>query len=400
MNSHITQFCQIKLTQPMLAIGLMSGTSVDAIDAALVRFESTEQLSTELIHFDETPISNELRQRVFSAMDPNTASVEQICQLNMELGEAFAKAALHVTQQAKVTMEKVSFIASHGQTIYHIPNHDASRNWMTPSTLQLGAASVIAERTGVTTVSDFRTADMAAGGVGAPLVPFVDAVLFGGAEWDVICQNIGGIANGTLLRRDGEIVAFDSGPGNIVIDRLMKTYTDQPFDANGQRAKSGKVIQPLLDESLMNPYLKRQPPKATGHEDFGADFTQWFVEQSNGAGLNDLLATATEFTAVSITQAYTSFFYSTSQPKSVIVSGGGAKNGYLMERLKHHAPQLRWKTSDEAGVSSDAKEALGFAMLGLATLQNIPSNVPSVTNAKRPVVLGSITPGRGFQLDF
>ncbi|MDP8243266.1 MAG: anhydro-N-acetylmuramic acid kinase [Candidatus Hinthialibacter antarcticus] len=399
MNQHINQFKNIKLQRPLYAVGLMSGTSVDAVDAALVRFESSEQLEITLVEFTETAIPEELRQRIFAAMNPAESPVDLICQLNVELGELFADAVFNLARQSNTPLDKIDFIASHGQTAYHIPVKDEARNWRTPSTLQLGSPSVIAARTGVTTVGDFRAADMAAGGVGAPLIPFVDAVLFGDPAQDVICQNIGGIANCTLLHHRGDIIAFDSGPGNMVMDQLMQAQTSQRYDKNGECAQQGQVLTALLEKALAHPYFQKAPPKATGREDFGEEFVRWLISESAGAKLNDLLATALELTASSITQSYQNYLYPIAEPKRVIVSGGGVRNAYLMQRLRALAPELQWQASDDAGVLSDAKEALGFAMLGLATLHSVPSNVPSVTKAKRPVVLGSISPGRGFRVD-
>lgn len=397
MNQHIAQFKQIQLSQPVYAVGLMSGTSVDAIDAALARFESGRQLETTLVAFVETPLPDELRKRIFAAMNPEQSPVDLICQLNVELGEAFSEAACNVVNEAGLSLEQIDFIASHGQTVYHIPVRDASRHWLTPSTLQLGSPSVIAQQTGVTTIADFRAADIAAGGVGAPLIPFVDAVLFSDSEQDVICQNIGGIANCALLHRNGDVIAFDSGPGNMVMDQIIQAHAGFRYDKNGERAQQGRVITELLDKALSRAYFEQAPPKATGREDFGDEFVRWFVQESAGAELNDLLATALELTAVSMTKAYEDFLNPIANPKRVIVSGGGVRNACLMQRLQALAPGLQWQTSDEAGVSSGAKEALGFAMLGLATLRGIPSNVPSVTKAMRPVVLGSISPGRRFR---
>ncbi|MBZ0257098.1 anhydro-N-acetylmuramic acid kinase, partial [bacterium] len=282
----------------------MSGTSVDAIDAALVRFESGNHLETTLVAYAETPLSDELRKRIFAAMNPEQASVDLICQLNVELGEAFADAACNVVNEAGLSLEQINLIASHGQTVYHISVRDEKRNWLTPSTLQLGSPSVIAQQTGVTTIADFRAADMAAGGVGAPLIPFVDAVLFGDPEQDVICQNIGGIANCTLLHRNGDVIAFDSGPGNMVMDQIIQMRAGLRFDKNGERAQQGSVLTELLDKALAHAYFQQAPPKATGREDFGDAFVLWFVQESAGAELNDLLATALEMTAVSITKAY------------------------------------------------------------------------------------------------
>ncbi|MEW6237259.1 MAG: anhydro-N-acetylmuramic acid kinase [Candidatus Omnitrophota bacterium] len=380
--------------QPLLGIGLMSGTSIDAVDAAVVRFAPCGDLPITLMGYVEKEIPPEWRERILLAMNPTKSSTPLVCQLNMELGKLFAEAALEAARRAGVSMQDVDFIGSHGQTIYHIPRADPARDWRTPSTLQIADPCVIAERTGVLTVGDFRVRDMVAGGVGAPLIPFADAFLFAHPDEDRLCQNIGGIANCTLLRRDGILLAFDSGPGNMIMDALIRrSGSGQHFDADGALARQGRVIPALLQAALTHPYFAIQPPKATGHELFGEAFVDWFVEQSPQALLTDRLATACELTAQSIARAYRDFVYLLSQPKQVIVSGGGAKNPFLLQKLQAAAPELQWRAIDEFGLPADAKEAAGFAILAFATLHNIPANVPSATGAHSPVILGKIAPG-------
>jgi len=377
-----------------LAIGLMSGTSMDSVDAALVSISPCGDPRINLIVYQETSIPDQLRQRLKNAIDPQRSNVELICQLNFEMGELFADAAMAVASNANVDIKKVDFIGSHGQTIFHIPTTNKSRGWLTPSTLQIGDPCVIAEKTGVMTVGDFRVSDMAAGGTGAPLIPFVDAFLFAKNDKDVLCQNIGGIANCTLINRDGGILAFDSGPGNMVMDLIIqKKIKGACYDKNGELAKKGTVIPHLLEMSLTHPYFAKCPPKATGHEDFGGQFVQQFLNQIEGEPLEDILATACELTAQSITNAYRRFIFPHGLPQEVIVSGGGVKNEFLMQRLENLYPELRWQSIDKYGVSSDAKEAIGFAILAFSTLCGIPANIPQVTGASKPVVLGKIAPG-------
>ncbi len=389
------QLRDIKLDSPVLAIGLMSGTSMDAVDAALVSISPCSNQRIKLVAYQETPIPSHLRRRLQEAIDPQRSNAELICQLNFEMGELFAEAAIDVAAKAKVDLSKVDFIGSHGQTIFHIPTTNKSRGWLKPSTLQIGDPCVIAERTGVMTVGDFRMSDMAAGGVGAPLIPFVDAFLFAQNDQDVLCQNIGGIANCTLIQKDGGIIAFDSGPGNMVMDLIVqKMIKGARYDKNGELAKSGSVIPQLLEDSLKHPFFEKTPPKATGHEDFGEQFVQQFLSQAAGKPLEDILATACELTAQSITGAYRRFIFPHGSPREVIISGGGVKNEFLMQRLQTLCPALRWQSIEKYGVSSDAKEAIGFAILAFSTLCGIPANIPQVTGADHAVVLGKITPGK------
>lgn len=378
---------------PALGVGLMSGTSVDAIDAAVVEFHGSDPLPARLLGFTEAPIEPALRERIRMAFDERNSGVDLICQLNVEIGEAFAAAALEAARAANIPMEEIHFIGSHGQTVYHIPQVDERRGWRAPSTLQLGDPCVIAARTGVTTVGDFRVRDMAAGGVGAPLIPFVDAFLFASPNRDVLCQNLGGIANCTLVARAGEIVAFDSGPANMVMDLLVERAGQGRYDKNGEMARNGRIDETALQEALRHPFFRQKPPKATGHEDFGYAIIDWLIERTPGASLADRVATACELSAHSIADAYREYIYPVAQPEEVIVSGGGALNPTLMNRLRALTPELRWRLIDEFGIPSGAKEALGFAVLACATLHGIPANVPSATGAREAVILGKIAPG-------
>ncbi len=373
----------------------MSGTSLDAVDAALVEIVLSREPPVKLIAYHETEISHELRGRIQTAMHPRRSSVDLICQLNVELGELYAEAVCHVAKKGGVSLDGIDFIGSHGQTIYHIPHPQLERDWKTASTLQIGEPCIIAERTGITTVADFRLRDMAAGGVGAPLIPFVDAFLFADPQRDVLCQNIGGIANCTLIRRDGRILAFDSGPGNMVMDLLVRRFRpDLRCDVDGRLARRGQVLDYLLTEALAHPFFAQSPPKATGHETFGGEFVDWFVRASRDAAIEDLIATAAELTAGSISDAYRKWIFPSATPTEVIVSGGGVKNSFLMELLRNRCPEVRWRKIDEWGIPSDAKEAMGFSVLGYATLCGIPANVPGATGANHAVVLGKIIPGR------
>jgi anhydro-N-acetylmuramic acid kinase len=384
---------QLNMDRPVYGIGLMSGTSVDAVDAAIVEIDTRQLQPLRVIDFIEHPIPNDLRNRILDAMKPEKSHVDIICQLNFEIAELFAEAVNQLIQSSPIPKEKISFIGSHGQTVYHIPVVDPARGWQTPSTLQLGSISVIAERTGITTVGDFRTRDMAAGGTGAPLIPFFDAFMFANEHDDVLCQNIGGIANCTLIQKNGTISAFDSGPGNMVMDALMRRFVEnQRYDKNGDTARSGKVNQNVLQSLLQHPYFKQPPPKATGHEDFGAVFVDQFLKMQDWKP-EDALATACEFTAQTIVDSYRDFVFPKAQPKQAIISGGGTKNAFLKERLQFLCPEIEWVIIDQYGIPSDAKEAAGFALLAFATVKKIPSNIPSVTGAQKEVILGTIAYG-------
>ncbi|MBN2329090.1 MAG: anhydro-N-acetylmuramic acid kinase [Candidatus Omnitrophica bacterium] len=397
MSTEYQRLHEQKPSAPVLGVGLMSGTSMDAVDSALVAISPAERPPVRLIEYVETPIPTALQRRLREAMHPERSNIEQICQLNFEVGALFADAVHALVEKAHIDPSALSFIGSHGQTLYHIPSIDAQRNWETPSTLQIGDPCVIAEKTGVLTVGDFRVRDMAAGGIGAPLMPFVDAFLFAQTDRSVLCQNIGGIANCTLISPAREILAFDSGPGNMVMDAIVqKAFTGKQYDANGELARKGEVIPSLLADCLQHPFIKKAPPKATGHEDFGEGFTRRFMREGKDSPIEDLLATACELTARSIIDAYQDYVFPCGRPEEVIVSGGGTKNVYLMERLRELSPELTWRKSDEHGIPSSAKEAIGFAVLGYATLCGIPANIPSATGAGKSVVLGKIAPGAAF----
>ena len=242
-------------------------------------------------------------------------------------------------------------------------------------------------------MGDFRISDMAVGGVGAPLIPFVDAFLFARSDEEIVCQNLGGIANCTLIDREGKITAFDTGPANMVMDSIIQRLKPGfRFDDGGKLAQSGHVIPRVLNAALEHPYFKQPPPKATGHEDFGDSFVERLIDEVPQASLEDLLATACEITVQSIESAYAKYIFPRARPTKVIGSGGGTKNRYLMDRLKHAIDSVEWIVSDDYGIPSDAKEAMGFAVLAYAALKGIPANIPSVTGASREVILGKIAP--------
>jgi anhydro-N-acetylmuramic acid kinase len=380
-------------------VGLMSGTSADGIDAVVARLIGSGQgLRAELLAHVHKKFSPAFREQILKAC--LHGNVAQICELNFILGEQFASASLAAIRNAKLKPSQITAIGSHGQTLHHLPNAK------TPSTLQIGEPSVIAERTGITTVADFRVRDMAAGGQGAPLVPFADWSLFVDKSRPRIIQNIGGIGNLTFLPpRAGleDVLAFDTGPGNMVMDAVVTRLTRgrKIYDSGGRIAAGGRVCKPLLKACLAHPYLRRGLPKTTGREEFGEMFAKKFLSRAKQVRLNDAdaVATATAFTAESIAGAYRRFVF----PKikhadikklQIILGGGGAKNMTLVrmigENLGEDFPML---THEDFGIPSSAKEPLAFAILAQATMSGLPSNVPAVTGARRAVVLGKIITG-------
>jgi anhydro-N-acetylmuramic acid kinase len=377
----------------------MSGTSADGIDAVVASIAGTgRQLRVRLVAHRHQPFSKPLRSRILNTCRHGT--VAEICELNFLLGEHFARAALAVVRQAGLRSRDVAAIGSHGQTVHHLPRAK------TPSTLQIGEPAVIAERTGITTVADFRVGDMAAGGEGAPLVPYADWALYTDDTHARILQNIGGIANLTYLRPKAslnDVIAFDTGPGNMVIDAVVTHLSSgrMTFDRDGHWAARGVVSLKLLDELMRHPFLRRRPPKTTGREEFGEPFVVRFLESARRLKLPpaEMVATATAFIAASIADAYERFIFaklpaSARADLEIILGGGGAKNRTLRKMLADRVAPSRVITQDDLGYSSAAKEALAFAILAHETLQGRPSNVPAATGARHSVVLGKIVAPR------
>ncbi len=381
-------------------VGLMSGTSLDGIDAALCRvWGSGAATRVELLGFLTRPYAPPLRERLEAVMAGGEGDSEAICTLNFRLGEELAAAVAAVCEAAGVPLDAVDLVASHGQTIYHVdPAHGAE-----PSTLQIGEGAVIAERTGRPVICDFRPRDMAAGGCGAPLVAYVDQCLFAGRGAPVALQNIGGIANVTVVTpQPAQVIAFDTGPGNLLIDEVCRELTcdEEAFDRDGAYSSLGEVDRPLLEELLDHPYLALPPPKTTGREQFGAELSRGLVERYDRERLIDLLATVVRFTAASIARSYRDFVLpqvaaaGAGPLREAVVSGGGAHNLTLMRFLREElaADGVAVRTFDELGLgfTADAKEAVAFAILANETVQGRPSNLPAATGASRPVVLGKI----------
>lgn len=366
----------------MKVAGVMSGTSLDGIDVAIVEIRARR---FQVLAFRTFPYPKRLREALL-----NLNSVPELARMSFLLGELYAEAVLKTSRDSGV---RPGLIACHGQTVYHQGRPAAFLGRSVACTLQIGEAAVIAERTGVPVVSNFRPRDMAAGGQGAPLVPYVDYWLFRHPRLCRAALNIGGIANVTILPPGAgpdDVVAFDTGPGNMVIDALVERYTGgkRKFDRDGRLARAGCLNKDLFERLLADEYYRLAPPKTAGREQYGAEF----VSRLLGEGLPplDLIATATALTAGAVAVALTRF-----APRSVdevIVSGGGAHNRRILEYLQAFLPGVRIALSSEYGVDPDAKEAVAFAILGYETWRRRPSNLPSATGARRAVVLGDITP--------
>lgn len=367
---------------------------MDAIDAALVELERVDDaLHMRVRAFAMLPYDPALRERLVGLLPPHAGSTAEVCALNVAVGEAFAAAALALAERAGVPIETVDLIGSHGQTVYHQVAAGVER-----STLQIGTPAVIAERTGCTVVADFRLRDMAAGGQGAPLVPYLDALLFHDDRRTRAVQNIGGIGNVTYLPPNGPVRAFDTGPGNVLIDEAVQLLTNgrSLYDHNGHMAATGRIDEKLLAEWLEHPFFRLPPPRSTGRELFGAAEAHAYVAQGTARNLtaSDIVATLTALTAWSIAETYQAHCGGVDE---VLLAGGGARNPTLTHMIRAALPQANVRTVDELGLDADAKEAVAFAVTGYATLHGWPNNIPEATGAHRPVVLGSVTPGRNYR---
>ena len=384
-----------------LAVGLMSGTSVDGIDAALVELSgSGDALSVKLLAFKNTPYPPAVREKIFELFKPERATVDKLGYMNFLLGEYFALAALAVIKEAGAEAKDVDFIASHGQTIWHSPEADASDGFPIRYTVQIGEGAVIAERSGIPVVSDFRVADMAAGGQGAPLVPFTEYLLYRRANETILLQNIGGIGNMTVLPAGagpGDVYAFDTGPGNMIIDAVIAAATNgaEHYDKGGAAAARGKVCSGLLDELRKDAYYTASLPKTTGRERFGEQYAELLLDYGakHGLSFDDLAATATELTAWSIADAYERYVLPYGRASELIVGGGGSYNDTLMAALaRRFGPfGVRVLTQEGLGMSSDAKEAIAFAVLGDRFMAGLPNTLPSVTGAEKAAVMGKLS---------
>lgn len=372
----------------------MSGTSADGIDVALAHITGKGfNLHIELLSHEHFSYPKAVRQAVLQAMNAVRASVPDLSRLNFLLGELYARAVRQAQQSGK---NKIELIGCHGQTIYHQGEAESYFGKKITCTWQTGEAAVIADRVGVPVVSDFRPADMAAGGKGAPLVPFLDYVLLRDRRAGRIAQNLGGIANLTAIPANAkpeDVIAFDTGPGNMVMDQLMQLLLHRSYDRNGDIARRGKVLQPVLKQALRNPFFRQKPPKTAGREEFGREYANRFLARCGKARKEDIIATATALTVASIAEALKKFVLGKNKYRDYIISGGGADNRTLIAMLTAEVSNLGLKLSriDNFGIPSQAKEALAFAVLAYQTWHRQPSNVPSATGASRSAVLGKIS---------
>lgn len=380
-------------TQPSVVVGLMSGTSLDGVSAAVVRFRDDETLGIawELLAYDVAPYNDAERKLLAECL--TGTSPEVYCRANYELGGWLARAATAVIAQAGVPRHDIAAIASHGQTIWHVPAH---------STWQIGHPAVIAERTGLPVISDFRARDIAAGGQGAPLVPIADVLLFGSTDQWRVLQNLGGIGNLTVVppraAASGATVvrAFDTGPGVVVIDGVTQRLTNgrERFDRDGVLGAAGQAIEPAVDAALAHPFFGAEPPKSTGRELFSSSYIDTFIaacrRSEPRASIEDIVATAVALTARSIGLAFERFV---PEPVSeLVISGGGAKNPTLAAAITRAVAPIRVLRFDDLFFDGEAKEAVAFALLGYLHLRGRPGNVPSATGASGPRILGSLTP--------
>jgi len=390
----------------MIVAGVMSGTSADGINVALVRIQGRGFRSRlELLAHYEFPYPAEVRRAVLHAMNAKSAAVADLACLNFSLGELYAKSVQAAQRRAKLECE---LVGCHGQTIYHqgVPINYLGRP--VACTWQTGEGAILAARLGVPVVSDFRPADMAFGGKGAPLVPFLDYVIFRHRRFGRIVQNIGGIGNLTAIpprALSEEVIAFDTGPGNMVMDAVAERLFDRPYDRNGRLAAKGEPIEAVVRQLLRRSFFRQPPPKTAGREQFGEAFVRELLRLCRRADPHDIIATATAFTARSIGLAVRNFVLPIdaanvppasrwpSRFREFVVSGGGTRNLTLMRMIREElAPlKMRVRTTDDFGLPSEAKEAVAFALLAYQTWRHLPSNVPSATGADRPAILGKVS---------
>lgn len=377
----------------MRVAGLMSGTSLDGIDVAIVDIEGRGWAQRiQPVAFQTTPYPQRVREAILGVSNTRTHTAA-ISRLNFLLGELYAEALIRTAHRAGVPLDSIQLIGSHGQTIYHEGAPVRFLGRRVASTLQIGEAAVLAERTGIPVVADFRPRDMAAGGRGAPLVPYVDYLLFRHRKLGRVALNIGGIANLTAIPPGAgpeQVIAFDTGPGNMVIDALAERYTRGrwKYDRDGHLARRGRLNRSLLDRLLSAPYYRRPPPKTAGREQYGVQFVRRLLR--SGAKPADLIATATVLTAATVAVGIERFVRPRMRVDELIVSGGGAHNPQILAQLAALLPDVALMSSNDFGIDVDAKEAVAFAVLAYQSWRRRPSNLPAATGARRPVVLGKI----------
>jgi anhydro-N-acetylmuramic acid kinase len=379
----------------LIVAGVMSGTSADGIDVAIVRLTGSGlKFRFNLVSHQHSAYSKPVRTAILRTMNAKQISVAELSRLNFLLGELYADAIKRTQKASGATT--LDLVGCHGQTIYHQGDAKRYLGKKIACTWQTGEGAVVAARLRVPVVSDFRPADMAAGGKGAPLVPFLDYALFRHRSIGRIVQNIGGIANLTAIpaaATPGDVLAFDTGPGNMLIDQVMQKLMNKPFDRNGALAAHGKILQPVLEECLRHRFFALPPPRTAGREEFGHAYAEQFLRRCGRAPKPDAIATATALTAQSVARAISRFVAPRGEFREFVVSGGGTQNKTLMHMLKSEMSGLgmKLKTTDDFGLPSQAKEAAAFAVLAYQTWNHQPGNIPSATGAERPAVLGKIS---------
>jgi anhydro-N-acetylmuramic acid kinase len=381
-------------------IGFMSGTSTDGIDTVVVEVSGARrETRVKTLAFRTYPYEPEIRQRIFDIYPPRRLSGRGITRLSFDLGEVFAQAALDIIAEAGLTPADIDLIGHHGVFIYHDPAD--RRRGRSGAHLEIGEPAVIAERTGIPVVADLRVRDVAAGGNGSPLSPYVDWILFADAAKGRAVQNIGGIANVTGLPPNAaleEIQSFDTGPGSMLLDGLVARFTGgrDAFDRNGERAARGRVHPDLLQYLMKTPFIRQPPPKAAGRENFGDTFLRRLMKRADELRLDedDVLATATAFTVEAIASHYERFLAPRFTIDEAVLGGGGVHNATMMRMLKARLPRITWLRHEDFGIDGDAREAISWAVLANESIQGVCNNVPSATGARHPVILGKFIPGR------
>jgi anhydro-N-acetylmuramic acid kinase len=372
-------------------IGIMSGTSLDGIDVALCKIKGSGlDTDIKLVKLKTYPYSKELLADIKKSLDLKTSDAQLLCSLNFKLGKEYALATNALIKEAGLDNSDISFIANHGQTIYH---QTQNKDGLVKSSLQLGDAATIAYKCKTTVVSNFRAGDIAAGGDGAPLVPFVDYLLYRSKDKSIALHNIGGIANTTILPKNcsiEEVTAFDTGSGNMMINQAMEVLYGKAYDDNGDMASTGSLIVEMFDELMVNDYLNQKPPKSTGRELFGVQYTDAIIKKYSNELKQNIVHTLTVFAAESIIKAYKDFVLPKQELDQIIFTGGGAYNKFLISYIKSQFELIEVLTFENVGENSDAKEAIAFAVLGNETLHRGHNNCPSATGAKDKVILGQV----------
>jgi len=386
---------ELSKKQTKLVIGLMSGTSVDGIDVVLLKVTGNgTNTKFEQLEFETYPFPDGFKEFVLKNSLRDTSNVEDICRLNMLYPQLYAEAIFKLCDKAKIKISDVDLIGNHGQTIHHLPQPYEMFGHKVRSTLQISDTSALAKLTGVVTVGNFRNADMAFDGQGAPLVPYFDYIIFSSKEKNRGLLNIGGISNMTVLPKNctvKDVLAFDCGPGNMIIDGLMKKFYAKSYDNDGEIAKSGKLNDKLFAFLKEHEYYNILPPKSTGREIFGEKYIEQILNVAGDIPKEDIIRTTTEITAYAIHYSYEKFMKAETEIEELLTSGGGAHNKYMMQLLQKYFGSAKVMKIEEYGYSSDAKEAICFAILANETISGNPANVPRTTGAKEPVILGTIS---------